>query len=119
MPREARLREPISLFGRAPWEDPPAIIVYLEVPGVSGRNDDTERKQALTVKQINSFYADLMICTDRSASAGMREGVDGVVIIHKLVENPVSMSEIMVRGAALTNSYEKEKARATSTRTVE
>ena len=44
VPREARLGEPTSSIGRAPWEDPPAIIVYLEVPGVSGRNDDPERK---------------------------------------------------------------------------
>jgi ribonuclease HI len=110
VPREARFREPISFFGRAPWEDPPAIIVYLEVPGVSGRNDDPERKQALTVKQINSFYADLVIYTDGSASAGTREGGAGVVITRGLAENPVSMSEIMVRGAALTSSYEEEKA---------
>ena len=33
-----------------------------------------ERKQALTVKQINSFCADLVIYTDGSASAGTREG---------------------------------------------
>ena len=44
MPKEARLREPILFFGRAPWEEPSFMIVYLEVLGVSGRNDDPELK---------------------------------------------------------------------------
>jgi len=109
VPTEARTRQPISFFGSDPWDDPPRINVHTEVPGVEGRNDNPVLKQELTIKQINSFNADFVIYTDGSASAGTREGGAGVVVTRGLAESPVVMSEIMVRGAALTSSYEEER----------
>ena len=109
VPTEARTRQPISFFGSDPWDDPPYVNVHTEVPGVEGRNDNPVLKQELTIKQINSFNADLVIYTDGSASAGTRKGGAGVVITRGLAESPVVMSEIMVRGAALTSSYEEER----------
>ena len=106
---EATLRQPISFFGRAPWEDSPRINVHTDVPGVGGRNDSPAAKKDLTIKQINSFNADLVIYTDGSATAGTREGGSGVVVTRGLAESPVVVEEIMVRGAVLTSSYEEER----------
>ena len=109
VPVEATNRQQISFFGSDPWDDPPRINVHTDVPGVEGRNDDPILKQELTFKQINSFNADLVIYTDGSASEGTRDGGAGVVVTRGTAESPVVMTEIKVRGAALTSSYEEER----------
>ena len=76
---------------------------------MEGRNDDPILKQELTIKQINSFNADLVIYTDGSASEGTHEGGAGVVVTRGIAESPTVMTEIKVRGAALTSSYKEER----------
>ena len=113
IPEECRLRQPISFFGRAPWDDSSSVTVFCEVPGVKSRHDDPKVKKECSIKQINLLNADLIIYTDGSASGnGTHEGGSGVIVTRGVAEHPVTLSEFKVRGAALTSSYEEERAAA-------
>ena len=94
-----------SRYTVPPWRHVQALDVFPDLPGIKGRMDTVEKKQAAAQARINELNADIVIYTDGSASAGCKMGGAAAVITC----GDYVGETIMKRGREITCSYEEEK----------
>ena len=82
LPPELQHRENINHFPSPPWQTntPREERIATTVPGITGRNDDTDLKRQCSLAMIGSYQTDCTIYTDGSAGRGTRNrGATAVV----------------------------------------
>ena len=74
LPIELSTREQIQIFQRAPWELPGDYEVFDTLEGVASKKDPVNIIKEAAELRITALNADIIIYTDGSADAGMRDG---------------------------------------------
>ena len=81
---ELNNREQLDFYPLFPWQQSSCKLqIYPTVPGIKGRSDDPALKRAKSLAQIRSYFADLTIYTDGSATAGLENGGNAGIVTTK------------------------------------
>jgi hypothetical protein len=108
LPMEMESRKEIPFYSREPWCFPSKLTVHSTLDGIRKKDESETAKRAAASTMIKSVSPDITIYTDGSATAGTTNGGAGIAIAGS---DPLELdvrSTLMVKGAALTCSYEEE-----------
>jgi ribonuclease HI len=98
----------ISFYSREPWCFPSNLTVHSTLDGILKKDESETANRAAASNMIRNVSPDITIYTDGSASAGTTNGGAGIVIAGSDPFELDVRSTLMVKGAALTCSYEEE-----------
>ena len=102
-------RKDLKYFHTRPWDRglrPNLVFPYLD--GIEGKHDAIALIQGAALRRARELNADYNIFTDGSASAGTTDGGAGVVVTRGDPDSPLIVQKIMVKGAAITSSFDEE-----------
>ena len=103
MSLDSHLRRPLPVTACPPWLRNNAKFEWCPTGPA-----DPEHLTARTIEAIRARQADLTIYTDGSAHSGTTEGGAAVIVTSGDPANPQVIEELLLKGAALTSSYEEE-----------
>ena len=93
----------------APWNQGFGdVSIFSLLPGISGKDDDTDKIKRTAIERINSIEGEITIYTDGSASMGSLDGGAAAVIKRGNASNFLVVENIKMKGAFYTCSYDEE-----------
>ena len=111
LPPELSNRQQLEYYNLPPWQEScSGLSIYPHVPGIKGRSDDPALKRIMSLEQIRSFSADIILYTDGSAQAGMEDGGYGGIVTTGDPEDLNIIDEFDGVGRKFTSSFLEEKA---------
>ena len=113
LPPEAENREMINLAMVPPWTEENDITISSAKGNVSKKSANNDQLRETAIKAIREADADLVLYTDGSADAGVKNGGGAMIATGGDPEAPEVITTLMEKGCSVTCSY-KEEVRAMS-----
>jgi ribonuclease HI len=108
LPKGLEQRKPLQYYAFPPWLHTPNLEVHITLPGISGRDDEEDKKIDAAMTRIRALDPDITIYTDGSADAGTVNGGSAMVVTTGEGAHPMIEVVTERKGAEFTCSYEEE-----------